>query len=134
MDAAMRAVSLSDAVQSASARQVDADRARLTTVEPGCGVKPPHGKHSSGQLCRRKDGSVALQWVTSTKTDVLSKVPRTPDGRDICWANWCHMGAACGAEAPKVEPDAAASATAAPAEDNCSWRASPRQTAAHRDR
>ena len=56
-----------------------------------CGVTPPHGKHSSGQLCRRKDGSVALQWVTSTKTDYLSKVPRTPDGRDICWAQWCHV-------------------------------------------
>ena len=71
----------------------DSRAAGVVTVEStaGCGVKPPHGKHSSGQLCRRKDGSVALQWVTSTKTDALSKVPRTPDGRDICWADWCHI-------------------------------------------
>jgi hypothetical protein len=60
-------------------------------VVPGCGMKPPHGKHSSGELGRRKDGSVALQWVTSTKTDSLSKVHQTPDGRDICWAQWCHV-------------------------------------------
>ena len=59
-------------------------------LSPG-GVKAPHGVHSSGQLGKRKDGSVALQWVSTVKTDAQNQVPLGPSGKRICWADWCWV-------------------------------------------
>ena len=55
------------------------------------GVRAPHGKQSSGQLGKRKDGSVALQWVSTVKTDAQNQVPLAPSGKRICWADWCWV-------------------------------------------
>jgi hypothetical protein len=64
----------------------DADRALSSS-----GMRAPHGEQSSGQLGKRKDGSVALQWVPTTKTDAQNQVPLAPSGKRICWADWCWV-------------------------------------------
>ena len=55
------------------------------------GMRAPHGEQSSGQLGKRKDGSVALQWVSTVKTDAQNQVPLAPNGKRICWADWCWV-------------------------------------------
>ena len=55
------------------------------------GVKQPTGENSSSQVCLRKDGSVQLQWAPGTKTAALAQVPVGPDGRRVCWAEWCWV-------------------------------------------
>ena len=55
------------------------------------GVKHPTGENSSGQTCLGKDGSVQLQWAPGTKTAALAQVPVGPDGRRVCWAEWCWV-------------------------------------------
>ena len=55
------------------------------------GMRAPHGEQSSGQLGKRKDGSVALQWVSTVKTDCQNQVPLAPSGKRICWADWCWV-------------------------------------------
>ena len=62
------------------------------------GMRAPHGEQSSGQLGKRKDGSVALQWVSTVKTDAQNQVPLAPNGKRICWADWCWVRCK---EAPK---------------------------------
>ena len=65
-------------------------QAQGEALSPG-GVKAPHGEHSSGQLARRLDGSVALQWVSTVKTDSQSQVPVGPSGKRVCWQDWCWV-------------------------------------------
>ena len=69
---------------------VQSSRPQGKGLSPG-GVKAPHGVHSSGQLGKRKDGSVALQWVSTVKTDAQNQVPLGPSGKRICWADWCWV-------------------------------------------
>ena len=51
-------------------------------MSPG-GVRAPHGEQSSGQLGKRTDGSVALQLVSTMKTDAQNQVPLAPSGKRV---------------------------------------------------
>ena len=64
----------------------------LGVLSPG-GVKAlkRHGEQSSGQLGKRKDGSAALQWMSTVKTDAQNQVPLAPSGKRVCWADWCWV-------------------------------------------
>ena len=55
------------------------------------GVRALHGEQSSGQLGKRKDGPMALQWVSTVKTDAQNQVPLAISGKRICWADWCWV-------------------------------------------
>jgi hypothetical protein len=60
-----------ESVQAAMGASSGQNSGPLSIVLSPSGIRAPHGEQSSGQLGKRKDGSVALQWVSTIADDLL---------------------------------------------------------------